>query len=72
MSVKTLLTVLALGLATISTAVALAGIIHTFTELSGGPHMLIHGLETWAVTVGHPVALTVLAAAGVAYLARKL
>ena len=73
MSVKTLLTALALGIGAVSAAIAVASLLHSLTELSaGGPHMFMHSLEEWVATVGYHTALIVLAAASVTYLARKL
>lgn len=70
MSVEKALAKLALGVAGLSVLIAVLALWHEFIE-PGGPHELMHNLETWLVTVGYHTALILVASAGVLYLTRK-
>jgi hypothetical protein len=70
MSVKILLTAAAAVLAAVAGLIALIGLVHELASAKDA-HMLVHGLETWVTTVGFHLALILLAAALVNYLAYK-
>jgi hypothetical protein len=64
------LAIMSTVLATISCAIAAVGLVHELLS-ARDPHMLMLNLEGWTTTVGYHVALIVLAAGAVTYLASK-
>lgn len=70
MSVKSLLVSISIALAGIACIIAAVGLGHELLSAKD-PHLLVHGLEEWAVTVGYHLALILLAAGALQYLAHK-
>lgn len=70
MPVGRLLATLAMFIAVAAFVVTVVALIHTFAT-AHDPHMLMHELEAWVVSVGFHLALILLATSGIYYLGSK-
>jgi hypothetical protein len=68
--INKLLAIAAALVAAVATAIAAVGLLHELISASD-PHGLMHGLEAWVGGAGYHLALILLAATAVSYLAGK-